>query len=84
VEERRGGLPLPAIRWGCTRRLRREGRWERCRRNPSGVSAGSTRLVNNAGVAVFAPLLEHPTTTGSALLEGQLTGPFLCTKAAAP
>jgi NAD(P)-dependent dehydrogenase (short-subunit alcohol dehydrogenase family) len=39
-------------------------------------------LVNNAGVAVFAPLLE--TSDERRVLEVNLTGPFLCTKAAVP
>ena len=41
-------------------------------------------LVNNAGIAVFAPLLETPDADWSRILEVNLTGPFLCTKAAAP
>src|SRR6267378_2863892 len=41
-------------------------------------------LVNNAGVAVFAPLLETSDADWSRILEVNLTGPFLCTKAAAP
>jgi NAD(P)-dependent dehydrogenase (short-subunit alcohol dehydrogenase family) len=41
-------------------------------------------LVNNAGVAVFAPLLETSDTDWKRVLEVNLTGPFLCTKAAAP
>src|SRR6267142_6520718 len=41
-------------------------------------------LVNNAGVAVFAPLLETSDADWSWVLEVNLTGPFLCTKAAAP
>src|SRR6185437_4436833 len=41
-------------------------------------------LVNNAGVAVFAPLLETSDADWSRVLEVNLTGPFLCTKAAAP
>src|SRR6195256_2216780 len=40
-------------------------------------------LVNNAGVAVFAPLLETSDADWSRVLEVNLTGPFLCTKAAA-
>jgi NAD(P)-dependent dehydrogenase (short-subunit alcohol dehydrogenase family) len=40
-------------------------------------------LVNNAGVAVFAPLLETSDADWSRILEVNLTGPFLCTKAAA-
>jgi NAD(P)-dependent dehydrogenase (short-subunit alcohol dehydrogenase family) len=40
-------------------------------------------LVNNAGVAVFAPLLETSDADWNRILEVNLTGPFLCTKAAA-
>jgi NAD(P)-dependent dehydrogenase (short-subunit alcohol dehydrogenase family) len=41
-------------------------------------------LVNNAGVAVFAPLLETSDEDWSRVLAVNLTGPFLCAKAAAP
>src|SRR5215475_1715179 len=41
-------------------------------------------LVNNAGVATFAPLLETSEADWSRILSVNLTGPFLCTKAAAP
>jgi NAD(P)-dependent dehydrogenase (short-subunit alcohol dehydrogenase family) len=41
-------------------------------------------LVNNAGIAVFAPLLETSNEDWKRVLEVNLTGPFLCTKAAAP
>src|SRR5258708_7650949 len=41
-------------------------------------------LVNNAGIAVFAPLLETSDADWSRVLAVNLTGPFLCTKAAAP
>src|SRR5215470_2102289 len=41
-------------------------------------------LVNNAGVASFAPLLETSDADWSRILSVNLTGPFLCTKAAAP
>jgi NAD(P)-dependent dehydrogenase (short-subunit alcohol dehydrogenase family) len=41
-------------------------------------------LVNNAGIAVFAPLLETSDADWSRILEVNLTGPFRCTKAAAP
>src|SRR5260221_1685491 len=41
-------------------------------------------LVNNAGVAVFAPLLDTSDEDWSRILAVNLTGPFLCTKAAAP
>jgi NAD(P)-dependent dehydrogenase (short-subunit alcohol dehydrogenase family) len=41
-------------------------------------------LVNNAGIAVFAPLLETSEDDWSRVLAVNLTGPFLCTKAAAP
>jgi len=41
-------------------------------------------LVNNAGIAVFAPLLETSDEDWKRVLEVNLTGPFLCAKAAAP
>ena len=41
-------------------------------------------LVNNAGVAVFAPLLETTEADWNRVLAVNLTGPFLCTRAAAP
>jgi NAD(P)-dependent dehydrogenase (short-subunit alcohol dehydrogenase family) len=41
-------------------------------------------LINNAGVAVFAPILETSDADWSRILAVNLTGPFLCTKAAAP
>src|SRR3984893_1837705 len=41
-------------------------------------------LVNNAGIAVFAPLLETSDVDWNRVLAVNLTGPFLCTKAAAP
>jgi NAD(P)-dependent dehydrogenase (short-subunit alcohol dehydrogenase family) len=41
-------------------------------------------LVNNAGVAVFAPLLETSDADWNRILSVNLTGPFLCTKAASP
>jgi len=41
-------------------------------------------LVNNAGIAVFAPLLETSDADWKRVLEVNLTGPFMCTKAAVP
>lgn len=41
-------------------------------------------LVNNAGVAVFSPLMETSDADWSRVLAVNLTGPFLCTKAAVP
>src|SRR5579872_7377585 len=41
-------------------------------------------LVNNAGVAVFAPLLDTAEEDWNRVLAVNLTGPFLCTKAAVP
>ncbi|MBV9460565.1 MAG: SDR family oxidoreductase [Bradyrhizobium sp.] len=41
-------------------------------------------LINNAGVAVFAPLLETSDADWNRILSVNLTGPFLCTKMAAP
>lgn len=41
-------------------------------------------LVNNAGVAVFAPALETSDADWNRIMAVNLTGPFLCTKAAVP
>ncbi len=41
-------------------------------------------LVNNAGVAVFKPLLEHTAQDWQRVMDINLTGPFLCTQACAP
>jgi NAD(P)-dependent dehydrogenase (short-subunit alcohol dehydrogenase family) len=41
-------------------------------------------LVNNAGVAVFKPILDVSYEDWSRVLAVNLTGPFLCTQAAAP
>jgi NAD(P)-dependent dehydrogenase (short-subunit alcohol dehydrogenase family) len=41
-------------------------------------------LVNNAGVATFAPLLDTTNDDWNRILAVNLTGPFLCTKAAVP
>lgn len=41
-------------------------------------------LVNNAGIAVFAPLMETSETDWRRVLDVNLTGPFLCAKAAVP
>jgi NAD(P)-dependent dehydrogenase (short-subunit alcohol dehydrogenase family) len=41
-------------------------------------------LVNNAGVAIFKPLLDTTLEDWSRTLAVNLTGPFLCTQAAAP
>ena len=41
-------------------------------------------LVNNAGVAVFAPLLETSEADWNRILAVNLSGPFICTKAAVP
>ena len=46
---------------------------------------GSLRvLVNNAGVAVFKPLLEHTYEEWQRVIDVNLTGPFLCAQASAP
>lgn len=41
-------------------------------------------LVNNAGIAVFAPALETSDADWNRIMAVNLTGPFLCTKAAVP
>jgi NAD(P)-dependent dehydrogenase (short-subunit alcohol dehydrogenase family) len=41
-------------------------------------------LVNNAGIAVFAPLLQTCDADWDRVLAVNLTGPFLCSKAAVP
>jgi NAD(P)-dependent dehydrogenase (short-subunit alcohol dehydrogenase family) len=41
-------------------------------------------LVNNAGIAIFKPILEVSYEDWSRVLAVNLTGPFLCTQAAAP
>ena len=66
------------------RRLRRR-RGGGCDRRRSSARFGRLdALVNNAGIAVFAPLLETSDADWKRVLEVNLTGPFLCTKAAAP
>jgi NAD(P)-dependent dehydrogenase (short-subunit alcohol dehydrogenase family) len=41
-------------------------------------------LINNAGIAIFKPILEVTYEDWSRVLAVNLTGPFLCTQAAAP
>ncbi|CCE09957.1 putative 3-oxoacyl-(acyl-carrier-protein) reductase [Bradyrhizobium sp. STM 3843] len=41
-------------------------------------------LVNNAGIALFAPLMETSEQDWHRMLAVNLTGPFLCTRAAVP
>jgi NAD(P)-dependent dehydrogenase (short-subunit alcohol dehydrogenase family) len=41
-------------------------------------------LINNAGIAVFSPIMETSDADWRRIMEVNLTGPFLCTKAAAP
>ena len=48
------------------------------------ASAGSTRWSTMPAIAVFAPLLETSDADWKRVLAVNLTGPFLCTKAAAP
>ena len=67
--------------------LRRLRRSRGCSRDGDGRAARFGRLdalVNNAGIAVFAPLLETSRADWQRVLAVNLTGPFLCTKAAAP
>jgi len=41
-------------------------------------------LINNAGIADFKPILETDFATWSRIMEVNLSGPFICTQAAAP
>jgi NAD(P)-dependent dehydrogenase (short-subunit alcohol dehydrogenase family) len=41
-------------------------------------------LVNNAGIAIFKPLLAHSAAEWQRVIDVNLTGPFLCTQACAP
>jgi len=41
-------------------------------------------LVNNAGIATFAPIMETPEADWNRILAVNLSGPFICTKAAVP
>ena len=41
-------------------------------------------LVNNAGIAIFTPIMETSDADWGRVMEVNLTGPFLCTKAAVP
>ena len=41
-------------------------------------------LINNAGIAVFAPLLETADADWNRILAVNLSGPFICTKTAVP
>ncbi len=62
--------------------------------DPAGVSAALARvgrefgrldaLVNNAGIAIFKPILDVTYEDWSRVLAVNLTGPFLCAQAAAP
>ncbi len=62
--------------------------------DPAGVAAALARiarefgrldaLVNNAGIAIFKPILDITLEDWSRVLAVNLTGPFLCAQAAAP
>jgi NAD(P)-dependent dehydrogenase (short-subunit alcohol dehydrogenase family) len=62
--------------------------------DPAGVAAALVRigqefgrldaLVNNAGIAIFKPILDVTHEDWSRVLAVNLTGPFLCAQAAAP
>ena len=41
-------------------------------------------LVNNAGIAIFSPVMETSFEDWSAVLATNLSGPFICTKACVP
>ena len=76
--------PTPMRRWRCIATSPTPPRWRM--RSPT-VETRFGRLdalVNNAGIAVFAPLLETSDADWRRVLAVNLTGPFLCTKAAAP
>lgn len=45
---------------------------------------GLDALVNNAGIAIFKPILETAPEDWARVLAVNLTGPFLCTRAAVP
>ena len=53
-------------------------------RGEPSASAGSMRWSTMPAIAVFAPLLETSDADWNRILAVNLTGPFLCTKAAAP
>ena len=77
-------LALPAIRWRCIATSPMPARLRARSPKSSGASAGSTRWSTMPASRCSRRCWRPPTTTGSRVLEVNLTGPFLCTKAAAP
>ena len=76
--------PGPTTPWRsiATSRIRPASR-ARWRRSPTRFKRLDA-LVNNAGIAIFKPLLETTPEDWARTLAVNLTGPFLCTQAAVP